>query len=161
MALGHRLIVVTSLVAMTWTASLHANDKVIAPQKRDDSLAKALTLLEPKDLAVPAGFSDVFYPAQFDEAIRAASNAAASRNADVSPGQGSLVERVAVALTPTGILEVKGELVLLFGEKRVRAGETIVAILPDGSRHVAAVVSVTPPYFTFRVGNEVHSRLLK
>lgn len=167
------------LVATTVAASAADVPAVIAPAARGAGLTRAKTLLAPREATAPADLKDPFYSEAFATAAANAGTAnpatgglAASsgggpgaKNAAVTRPAGprsarDLVEAIATGLKPSGSLVLRGEPVLLFGQKRVKAGDALT-ITFEGTEYTVVITAIKAPNFTFRLNNEEFTRPIK
>jgi hypothetical protein len=152
-------------------AALAANvPPVISPTKRHDSLTEARALLArpgPAPLAKNPFNSEAF--------ATAAANAGAIAPAAAQPGAGAntvaarpagprspheLLAAIAAGLKPTGSLVLRGEPTLLFGQKRVKAGDSMT-INFEGAEYTVVITAIQAPNFTIRLNNEEFTRPIK
>lgn len=147
---------------------------VIAPAKRTEALARARQALAPRDAAAPAALKDPFYSEAFATAaaMPAAGGAdqAATATAPGAPAAAArpagprtpadLVAAIAGALRPSGMLVLRGEPVLIFGQKRVKAGDSLT-ITFEGSDYAVVVSAIQPPHFTLRLNQAEFTRPIK
>jgi len=142
---------------------------VIAPAKRTQALGAAHDLLRTRDIAVPADAANPFYSAAFAAtqsgapALEAAPSAGAApataRPAGARSGR-ELLTAIADGLRPSGYIVMGGQASLSFGQKRVKAGETLTIIF-EGAEYTLDVVSIDRTHFTVRLHNEVYTRPIK
>ncbi|MDP2138755.1 MAG: hypothetical protein Q8J74_12975 [Candidatus Didemnitutus sp.] len=158
-----RLITLFSIAAL----GVQAADVglVIAPAKRDEAIATAQRLLGAKEILIPADFKNPFYSQAFMLASGARSVAAATPGAPAArpagPRRGNeLLEAIAAGLNPTGSFVLSGSAILMFGQKRVKAGDEMT-ITFEGTDYVLVITDITPPNFTFRLNNEELTRSIK
>jgi hypothetical protein len=64
------------------------------------------------------------------------------------------------SLKPSGVFTLPGGPVLLFGQKRVKAGG-ILNITFEGTEYALEIVSIVPPNFTLRLNREEFTRPIK
>ncbi|MES1168185.1 MAG: hypothetical protein ABUL61_03340 [Oleiharenicola lentus] len=131
-----------------------------------EALNSAKTLLSVKDGAAAA--KDPFHSEAFAEAV--------ANSAGVSPGK--LPNDVGPSKVPTGprsnrdvlqaiasslkprYLELGGQRILFFGQKRVKAGD-ILTINFEGADYALEVVSIEKPNFTLRLNRDEFTRPIK
>lgn len=140
---------------------------VISPQARAEILAQARQLLASRAVPAPEALNNPFNSEAF---------ALASGNANLGGSQPAaggpqarpagpraareLVATVAEGLRPTGFFVVSGEPTLVFGQKRVKAGDNLT-ITFEGAEYTIVITTITPPNFTFRLGSEEFTRPIR
>lgn len=146
---------------------------VISPTARNTALERARQMLATKPAAAPATLKDPFYSEAFTTAA-ANSDSPAVTPAGPSAASGAtvaarpagprssrdLLAAIAAGLKPSGSLVLRGEPVLLFGQKRVKAGEP-VTITFEGAEYTVVISSIKAPNFTLRLNNEEFTRTIK
>lgn len=153
------LIVAFALVGML--AGAHANT-VVAPAKRQESLAQAKSLLGEK--AMPASLKNPFSPEGFGEGQADTGSSTGGTPGPVAPtGPRSgrdLLQAIGASLKPSGSMVLGGEPVLLFGQKRVKAGGTLT-ITFEGNEYTLEIAKIERPNFTLRLNREEFTRPIK
>lgn len=140
----------------------------IAPPKRAEILAAAGKLLAAQDPAAPAGLKDPFHSADFLEAVGATGVAgpvtggqAAGTTRPAGPrGQAELLAALAEALRPSGYIVRGGVASIAFGQKRVKAGDTLT-INFEGADYTLEITALDRTHFTLRLGNEEFTRPIR
>ncbi len=167
------------LVATAVAASAADVPAVIAPTARAAGVTRAKTLLAPRDAAAPADLKDPFYSEAFATAAANAGTATPAAGGATASAGGSagakgatvarpagprsardLIEAIAAGLKPSGSLVLRGEPVLLFGQKRVKAGDALT-ITFEGTEYTVVITAIKAPNFTFRLNNEEFTRPIK
>jgi hypothetical protein len=149
---------------------------VIAPTVRTTALERARQLLAAKDATPPATLKDPFYSEAFlnsaasaapapgsalDSAPNSAVRTAAPAARPAGPRSGrDLLETLATGLKPSGFLVLRGEPVLLFGQKRVKAGDALT-ITFEGAEYPLVITAIKAPNFTVRLNNDEFTRPIK
>jgi len=146
---------------------------VIAPAKRAEGLARARQALAPRDASASEKLKDPFYSESFTGAQAAATGGAEGASAAANPSApapatrpagprppAELIEAIAHALRPSGVLVLRGEPVLIFGQKRVKAGDSLT-ITFEGAEHAVVVTAIQPPNFTLRLNQAEFTRPIK
>ncbi len=155
--LGMVLVVATA----TMTVSAFANT-VVAPAKRLESLAQAKQLLGEKPMS--ASSKNPFNPEGFGEGQSdSGSSTGGSTGPVVQAGPRSgrdLLQAIGASLKPSGSVVLGGEPVLLFGQKRVKAGG-LLTITFEGSEYTVEIVKIERPNFTLRLNREEFTRPIK
>ncbi len=145
----------------------------IAPPKRAEVLASAQQLLAPRDPAAPAGLKDPFHSVAFAEAVSATGVAGpvtpggnntvpgtpAARPAGPR-GNAELLAAIGDALRPSGFIVRGGVPSIAFGQKRVKAGDTLT-ITFEGTEYVLGISALDRTNFTIRLGNEEYTRPIR
>lgn len=147
---------------------------VIAPPKRAESLEQAKAMLAPKDPAAPQNLKDPFHSEVFAGSVANSGTAAPSAGqpaaGNVQPGAPGrpagprsardLVAAIAEGMKPTGSLVLRGEPTLLFGQKRVKAGDALT-ITFEGTEYTVVITAIKAPNFTIRLNNDEFTRPIK
>ena len=142
--------------------------QVVPSAKRAEALAAAQTLLAPRDPALPATLANPFFSDAF--AAQAGARTAttpgneedANANARVAGPRSprELLAAIADGLRPSGYIVMGGVPSLSFGQKRVKAGDTLT-ITFEGAEYTVVVATIDRTHFTVRLGNETHTRPIK
>lgn len=141
----------------------------IAPPKRAEVLAAAQQLLAPQDAAAPAGLKDPFHSAAFAEAVAAtgvAGPVVAGQPATGTPrpagprGNAELLASIGEGLRPSGYIVRGGIATIAFGQKRVKAGDTLT-ITFEGVEYALVITALDRTHFTIRLGNEEFTRPIR
>jgi len=142
---------------------------VLSPTKRQEVVDAAQKLLAHRE--APAVVNDPFHPAGFDELVASAGRPAGS-TAAVTPGENpaaqpagprsehDLLQAIAAGIKSPNLMILGGQPVLLFGQKRVKAGGT-VTITFEGAQYTLEIIAIAPPNFTLRLNREEFTRTLK
>jgi hypothetical protein len=155
-----------ALAASLAGAVLTKADDVVAPAKRQASLAAARELLAPKEAANTQ--KNPFFTEAFTEALAASTGHAvasgeASSGATASPAgprsSRDVLQTIAMSLKPR-YMEVGGKPILFFGQKRVNPGSSLT-INFEGTEYVLEIVSIDRPNFTLRLNREEFTRPIK
>lgn len=133
---------------------------VIAPAKRAEALALAGSLLAARD-AAPAAVKNPFHTDAFasGQGPGPAADTAAAGPAAPRTGR-DLLASIAEGLRPSGFFVLGGAQTLVFGQKRVKAGERLT-INFEGQEYTVVITAISPPNFTFRLGNEEFTRPIR
>ena len=166
------------LVTMLASASLAtfaraADADVASPVKRQEVLDHAKKLLAPREVRPPA--ADPFHPEAFDEVVSSVGRVPGTPNPTPATGPGTeatvtkptgprtghdLLMAMAGALKAPNIIVLNGQPVLLFGQKRVKAGGTLT-INFEGTEYTVEITAINPPNFTLRLNREEFTRPIK
>jgi hypothetical protein len=143
----------------------HADD-VLSPSKRAESLNTAKALLAVKE-GFPAA-KDPFHSEAFGEAIanisglspsKLPAEAGTSKAVSGPRSNRDILQAIAGSLKPR-YLELGGQRILFFGQKRVKAGD-ILTINFEGADYALEVVSIEKPNFTLRLNRDEFTRPIK
>ncbi len=160
--LGALLAATTLALGLVVRASA---DDVVSPNKRTDVLNSAKALLTVKDGAMAA--KDPFHSEAFAEAVANAAGVSPSRPTETGPSKAPVgprsnrdtLQAIATNLKPR-YLELGGQPILFFGQKRVKAGD-ILTINFEGTDFALEVVSIEKPNFTLRLNRDEFTRPIK
>jgi len=142
---------------------------VVPPVRRAETLATAKALLAPRELAalenVPNPFFSEAFTGRGDASLAFASaldtGASAEAARPVGPrGPRELLAAIADGLKPSGYIVMGGQASLSFGQKRVKAGDSLTITFEDNS-YTLEIVSIDRTHFTVRLGNETYTRPIK
>ncbi len=142
--------------------------QVAPPAKREATVAAARKLLEPKDATLPAKVADPFHPGNFGSTAaqtqttggeQTVSDGGASQTDGQRSGRGLLVT-IANSIKPSGYFVIGGSPTLVFGQKRVKAGE-FLTINFEGKDYNLEVTAIDRTSFTLRLNNEAYTRPIK
>ncbi len=167
----HRFTLPISLLTLGVAAVASAN--VAEPAKRMESLNTARALLAPRPAAAVVAASNPFYSVAFADAMAGRSGATAANTDNPSakanpvatrpvgprPSR-ELLESIAAGLKPSGIFKIGGKQTLVFGQKRVQAGDTMAVMIGE-TKHTLTIVDISPPHFTISLNNEELTRPIK
>ncbi|MEO6994882.1 MAG: hypothetical protein ABI273_14840 [Lacunisphaera sp.] len=135
-----------------------AGDVVLAPAKRQEVLNKAKKLLAPREV-VPAAV-DPFHSEKFAEII-AGPRAPVAAAVMVAPkSDRDILQGIAANLKPSGNFVMDGVSTLLFGQKRVKAGEHLT-ITFEGTEYTLEIAAIERTSFTLRLNREEFTRPIK
>lgn len=150
------------VITMAAMAVSGVANTVVAPAKRLESLAQAKQLLGEK--AMSASLKNPFNPEGFGEGQPdSGSSTGGSTGPAVQTGPRSgrdLLQAIGASLKPSGSVVLGGEPVLLFGQKRVKAGG-LLTITFEGSEYTLEIVKIERPNFTLRLNREEFTRPIK
>lgn len=156
-------------------ATLAFGQAVLAPVKRQQALDRGKALVAPREVTAVA--VDPFYPTAFTEAVAAmgrVSGNTATNTTTPTTDDGTepvrvptgprtdreLLQAIAQSLRPSGLIILGGQPSLSFGQKRVKAGDTLT-ITFEGNQYTLEVVSMDRTNFTLRLNREEFTRTLK
>jgi len=127
--------------------------------KRADTLSFARTLIapvEPLEAIDPATLKNPFNPSA-PPPSPAAENSAALVPA---PNELALLEQIAPKVTPTGSVEIGGEALLLFGQKKLKVGDHLPIIF-EGKPYELEIAGIQSTRFTLRLNGVEITRPIK
>lgn len=131
---------------------------VLTPGKRQEVLDQARQFLVEKKADVPADA-----PNPFQREAEAAAPVVPS-GVQVQPaGPRSDREKLAAiaeGIVPTGIVKIGGEPTLIFGQKKVKAGN-FLTITFEGNEYTLQITAIDRTSFTLRLNNEEYTRPIK
>lgn len=141
-------------------ATAAESDTVMNPSKRQEALIQAKELLSEKTATVSG--KNPFNPEGFGDTAPTPSQ---NQGATVNPipagprSEKDLLQTIATGLKPN-LMVLGGQPVLVFGQKRVKAG-SFLTITFEGSEYNLEVVSIERPNFTLRLNREEFTRPIK
>jgi hypothetical protein len=172
----------TLFLASALTAAAADVPAVIQPTTRQTAVDRAKQLLATKDATPPAALKDPFYSETFANVAAGvvtpgapaldnnpSAGAAAGGARPATPGvtrpagprtNRDLVEAIANGVKPSGYLVLRGEPVLLFGQKRVKAGDALTLTF-EGTEYTVVVTSIKAPNFSIRLNNDEFTRPIR
>ena len=158
------ILLSAAAVALGLSISASAED-VVGPAKRTEVLNKGKALLTVKEGTVSP--KDPFHSEAFVETL--------ANNSGLTPSRGpadagtrtptgprsnrDVLQAIAASLKPR-YLELGGQRILFFGQKRVKAGDTLT-INFEGTDYALEVVSIDKPNFTLRLNRDEFTRPIK
>lgn len=135
-----------------------AGDIVLTPAKRQEVLAKAGKLLATREVAPVA--LDPFHSEKFAEII-AGPHAPVTAVAVAAPkSDRDILQGIAANLKPSGNFVMDGVSNLLFGQKRVKAGDHLT-ITFEGTEYTLEIAAIERTSFTLRLNREEFTRPIK
>lgn len=144
-----------------------AQAQVLPAARRAAALEAAQALVAQRDVALPPKLSNPFYPASFGGGQQEVTPA--------GPGDGALepvlrpsgprsdrelLATLAGAIRPSGYFVIGGVPTLVFGQKRVKAGDPLT-INFEGSDYTLTVTAIDRTSFTLRLNREEFTRPIK
>ncbi len=153
---AHRLVF--ALAGLGLALASRAAD-VIAPAQREAGLAAARTLVAPRITDFPADAIDPFHSTAFVAAVTGVPEATKqpTTGAPQYASDSSLVASLAAALKPSGYFVIGGRETLVFGHKRVVAGDSIEVVY-EGATHNVQVTEISRTSFTIRLNGQIVTR---
>ena len=163
------------LAALTIVRTAHGAEAemVVSPAKRQEILDQTKVLLVSKGQVAPG--KDPFHSEAYDESISSngntdkgsigGENKEIKDQATVSAGPRNahdLLQAIATSpsLKPSGYFVLGGVPTLVFGQKRVKAGN-FLTITFEGTEYAIEIVSIDRPNFTLRLNREEFTRPIK
>jgi hypothetical protein len=142
---------------------------VVSPAKRQEILDQTKMLLVSKGQVTPG--KDPFHSEAYGESIKSNQDAPVGTSDDkpktdttptgpLSPHD--LLQAIATSpsLKPSGYFVIGGQPTLVFGQKRVKAGNSLT-ITFEGTEYAIEIVSIDRPNFTLRLNREEFTRPIK
>lgn len=126
-------------------------------QRREPIVAKA------EQLSAPPRSSEL--PADLKNPFAMGPSAPAPSRPDAAPTVAvvtdrDLLEKLAPHVSPTGMVQLGGEPILLFGQKRARIGDPL-PITFEGNSYVLVITAIQGTSFTLRLNGEELTRPIK
>ncbi len=152
---SHRLL--TGILILGLPASLCLGQgNVSLPAKRQAVLTLANRLLARESVAVkpPADLVDPFNPPSFGAAPVAGQPAA---KVHVAESDHEILQQIAPSVQPSGMVSFGGQPLLLFGEKRLKVGDTLT-ITFEGKEYLIVISRIGQSSFTIRLNHEEITR---
>lgn len=145
------------LLSLGPVAAVAQPSDVFPPQRRTPSVEMAGRLARPPEAPVlPAELKNPFAPAALPSI--AATVTEPARSGSLPTRQ--LLEAMAPSINPTGTMSLNGELILLFGQKRIKVGGSL-PITFDGQPYVLVISAIQRNSFTLRLDGEETTRPIK
>lgn len=155
---GSRLVF-ASVAALFAAIALTA--QVVPPSRRAATLEAAQQLLAPRDAALPETLADPFHPASpVDTAAPQPSSGEPQADPAGPRTERELLAAIANAMRPPNVITMGGQQILLFGQKRVKAGDPLT-INFEGSEYTLTVTAIDRTSFTLRLNREEYTRPIK
>lgn len=156
--------------AMLSAASSGASD-IALPAKRRASVELAERLAAPIVLQpLPEGLVHPFNPVAFGqpdpEELRAIAEAQAAQAADAAASKAAkasgreLLAQITEAISPSGTLMLGGQPYLIFGSKRLKAGDRLT-VTHEEQTHTLELVAIDRTTFTLRLGRDEITKRIK
>lgn len=144
-----------------------ANGQVVLPTKRVAALEAAQQLLASRDATLPANLADPFHPPGFGGALDP-SPVQPGNDTPAEPIQRpsgprtdrELLAAIATAIRAPNVITMGGQQILIFGQKRVKAGDPLT-INFEGTDYTLTVTAVDRTSFTLRLNREEYTRPIK
>ncbi len=152
-------IIVTGCALILAQGSLFAaGDVVLTPAKRQEVLDKAKKLLASREVTPPA--VDPFHSEKFAELIAGPRAPVAAAVVVAPKSDRDILQGIAANLKPSGNFVIDGEAILLFGQKRVKAGDHLT-ITFEGIEYALEITAIERTSFTLRLNREEFTRPIK
>jgi len=158
---GFKFIGILAMVAGIAATTIFAADAgaVLPPAKRQSALDAGKKLLAARKVA-PVSV-DPFYSEAFAELLAGPSRPVIAGPA--LPAQRSareILQSIGASLKPSGNFVMNGEHTLVFGQKRVKAGD-FLTITFEGAEYVLEITAIERTRFTLRLNREEFTRPIK
>jgi hypothetical protein len=146
------------LVVGAGAVQLHGGD-VSSVVKRQETLELAARLLSPRANSasqLPDELSNPFNP---EVKVIKNSDGQVPKRPPVSSDR-EVLEKVAPGITPTGMMMLRGQPLLLFREKKLKVGDNMKVSF-EGFDYVVVVTAIEPTSFRLRLNREEITRPIK
>jgi len=135
-----------------------AGDVVLPPAKRQEVLVKVKKLLATREVA-PVTL-DPFHSEKFAEIIAGPRAPVAAATVVAPKSDREILQGIAANLKPSGNFVMDGVSNLLFGQKRVKAGDHLT-ITFEGTEYTLEIAAIERTSFTLRLNREEFTRPIK
>jgi len=168
--LGRSLGLLATLAGFTLARAAEADaaGSVLSPLKRQEVIDQAAKLLAAREITAVA--SNPFHPEGFEALVAGMDRPAGSTTGGTTgetPAQATgprsnrdLLQAIGAGIKSPNLIILGGQPVLLFGQKRVKAGGTLT-ITFEGTQYTLEITTITPPNFTLRLNREEFTRTIK
>lgn len=155
--------IVHSFLFIALTAGLYAAPSVdiLPPQKRTASLDLVRSLLTTKPIDISADSlakNNPFNP------VKPVVEAETVSKGPVTPGSAlneqDLLKSLAATVTPSGTMQLGDQLILLFGQKKLKVGDRIPIVF-QGSTYELQISAIERTSFSLRINNAEITRPIK
>ena len=155
--------IVRSFLFIAVAAGLHAQSAsdILPPQRRTATLDLARTLLTTKPVEVSAeelAQKNPFNPVKPVVETEVAAKPAASGSEVL--GERDLLQRLAATVTPSGTMQLGDQLILLFGQKKLKVGDRLPIVF-QGATYELQVSAIERTSFSLRINNAEITRPIK
>ena len=151
--ISRRFIFAAGLALVATGTARAVTSDLATPAKRAQSVA-----LQP----LPAPLPQPFHPPGFDQPDASEGKpASAGANAEAGPATDrDVLEKIAARVLPSGIINLGGEPLLIFGQKRLRVGDHLIVTL-DKNDYEVAITAIDSTTYTLRLNRDEITRPLK
>ncbi len=153
-----RIILTGWALVLVHGSLLAAGDVVLTPAKRQEVLDKAKKLLASREVTPPA--IDPFHSEKFADMIAGPRAPVAAAVVVAPKSDRDILQGIAANLKPSGYFVMDGVSALLFGQKRVKAGEYLT-ITFEGTEYTLEIAAIERTSFTLRLNREEFTRPIK
>ncbi|HTL67123.1 MAG TPA: hypothetical protein VL200_05635 [Lacunisphaera sp.] len=169
-----RTILASLTLGLILPEVLAAGNSVASPTKRAEELQQAKEFLTLQPVKLPADLANPFNPPNFtgagshgtttaatatDSGTRTSPEPAAAKPAGPKSDR-DVLQEIAAGLKPGGFFTLGGNPILVFGQKRVKAGDHLT-ITFEGKEYTVEIISIKSPNFTLRLNREEFTRPIK
>lgn len=151
----HTLSILGAVLALSGATAPAQPADVLPPARREAAVETARRLIEAAEPAALAG--EMRNPFTEYAPRRPAEAPATASRAPSRPGNRELLEKIAPLVNPSGMVRLGGEPILLFGQKRIKVGDTL-PILFDGDPYILVISGIEGTSFTLRLNGEELTR---
>ena len=155
--------IVHSFLFIALSAGLHAESSsdILPPQKRAASLDLARALLTTKPIEIS---SDEIAKKNPFNPVKPIVESEGAAKIQVAPG-GALSERdllqsLAASVTPSGTMQLGDQLILLFGQKKLKVGDHLPIVF-QGATYELQISAIERTSFSLRINNAEITRPIK
>lgn len=155
------------LLALLALGAASATAQVVPPARRAATIEAAQQLLAAREATLPTKLTDPFHPENFGGSteIEPGPGTSGSETPVETPRSGprsdrELVAAIAGAIKPSGYFIIGGEPTLVFGQKRVKAGDPLT-INFEGADYTLTITAIDRTSFTLRLNREEYTRPIK
>ncbi|HYC69933.1 MAG TPA: hypothetical protein VEB66_01925 [Opitutaceae bacterium] len=154
------LVLAASLVLVGAVAA-----QVVPPNRRAAAVEAAQNLIAARDTALPANLVDPFHPVGFGASEAPADPQGNEPAPDPANRSGPRTDRellaaIAAAIRAPNVITLGGQQILVFGQRRVKAGDTLT-ISFEGTDYTLTVTAIDRTSFTLRLNREEYTRPIK
>ena len=138
---------------------------VISPAKRQASLDAARKILSQVQPKVPSNLIDPFNPTAFAATISGVPlpsvGGGDTPTAPAGPrSEQSILQAIAKGLKPSGYFVIDGQPILVFGQKKVKAG-SFLSLTFEGNPYTLEIAAIDHNSFTLRLNREEFTRPIR
>jgi hypothetical protein len=152
-----KIIGAISVLALAQSDVFAAAD-VVSPAKRQEVLDTAKTLLTTRKISPIA--VDPFHSEKFADIVSGPRAAVAGPVVVSRRTDRDVLQAIGANLKPSGNFVIDGESILLFGQKRVKAGDHLT-ITFEGTEYTLEIAAIERTSFTLRLNREEFTRPIK
>lgn len=152
------IILTGCALILTHGSIFAAGDVVLPPAKRQEILDKAKKLLATREVAPVA--LDPFHSEKFAEMVSGPRAPVTAAVVAAPKSDRDILQGIAANLKPSGNFVMDGVSNLVFGQKRVKAGDHLT-ITFEGTEYTLEIAAIERTSFTLRLNREEFTRPIK